>query len=451
MTELSLRLSRSPTQSEVRQVLGELNSARQDDVVILSLEDGGSGYSPAARIRLFHAIITWGRSIARPVLQVEQVPGAKQDDESLFLAASFAREIRLPDGTDVTEELLDRIDIFLESKNEFAASNTLPKNIFLPSQIPDLDHSPQLHALTEGRWEVGEDSRSLYHALWPDHGKEELLRGPIRRLHEREERTVNSRFVLRINERDGSEYRTIGSRAFSPKGIAAKLAREARVSSKPLHDDVGEVLFELFQNTEWHGRKLLRGSTGRSMRIIDTQTVRITRDEFPNIARVEPQLIAFLEDALELASSRSGKSVTGLQIAITSVVDSGLGLARSAAINLNEEHLYSAQTEIAYLIAALEKTIKVSHRQMGNIGLPRVQLLLTNLAGFMSIRTGHFELSRNFIGKPLAPKVVGRAEANPKFIDWVPTDHDHFDAGLHSGTAVTVVLPTGFECEGELI
>jgi len=225
------------------------------------------------------------------------------------------------------------------------------------------------------------------------------------------------------------------------------MATEVRVQLKPIHDEIGEVLFELVQNTEWHASRWIGGKTGASCRVLSFREYWYTRDQIRAAEEIDRSFARYALDVVAAAEQRCGREVQRIALGSTTVVDSGVGLAKSLALTLDEGHLYNSETEINYLRKALGKNFKVSRRfSMGAIGLIRVQQSLTNLRGFMSVRTGTVELLRNFIDRPFEPLPERPKPASPALLfDWIQPDAEDFIVGPRVGTAITVVYPVDFE------
>jgi len=227
--------------------------------------------------------------------------------------------------------------------------------------------------------------------------------------------------------------------------MAYELATAVRQQPKPLHDVVGEILFELIQNTEWHATKWPGGRTGANCRVIHFREFSFTRDQLREAEKFDPHFVAYVRTVANFALERQ-KHITHVRFGAATIVDSGAGLARSVALSLDEEHLLDNRTEVGYLIRALNKSLKVRRADMGNIGLTRVQQSLTNLRGFMSIRTGTVEILRDFATRPFEqlPEIAGPIP-RALFLDWVPDNNEDFYVGPRLGTAVTVVYPVDLE------
>jgi len=133
---------------------------------------------------------------------------------------------------------------------------------------------------------------------------------------------------------------------------------------------------------------------------------------------------------------------------MVTVLDQGIGLAASAANALGESDNLGQNTEVGYLIAALSRHKAVSFSRTGNIGLPWVQEILTNLDGFICIRTGNVEISRDMIASPVASRSAKKkAESSFGFIEWVSTSYDEFHVGPRVGTCVVFAVPVDYALE----
>ncbi len=239
----------------------------------------------------------------------------------------------------------------------------------------------------------------------------------------------------------------LASRTLSPTGRALELATQTRVQERRISDEVGEVLFELIQNTEWHGLPPQSGN-GRGCRVVSFDVAKTSRSTLPSLPETDSYFARYAEALLdEFAADPSVDS--SVLLGVATIVDSGLGLARSAASALKQDHLFTTSNEVTYLIKALDKSVRVSRRAMGNIGLPRVQQLLSNLRGFMSIRTGQTEIHRDFLRNPFEDLARHEGRTRPsQFVDWLPETYEDFAVGPRVGTDVTIMFPVAYEKDG---
>ncbi|WP_146247677.1 hypothetical protein [Curtobacterium sp. MCSS17_006] len=443
MANIDVVLERGATRQKVRDALAALEGVGPADQARLHLPPSSGGKSPLDDGRLMQAIISWGRSNGTPVLVAGEVAERAHfsarlaKDDAFLLAAGLSSEILDEAGVshpDLTAFVLSE----LGRRNSFSAETDLPGAVLLARHIPRLNRSINLHTPEHGEWAVGENARTLYHRIWADPMRPASLRRPHVPLGETIFRSADGSYLSRVTP-DGEAIRTLGERLYSPSKAALDLVRRSKISNRRVEDEVGEVLYELVQNTEWHAKQLAPGKTGKGFRVLSGGIHVIRSSRIEAATNDDPPLGRYVRNVFDLAgASQAGGSEA--KFASITLLDSGIGLARSAAIALGQEHLYGPLTQVNYLASALEKTVRVSHRQMGNIGLPRVQTLMSNLGGFISIRTGSLEIHRDFIAHPLVPSTVDRTSA-PRFIDWVPENFDEFEVGLHAGTAVTIVLP----------
>lgn len=443
MANVDVVLERSSSRQKVREALTLLQVSEHADQARLHLPPSSSGRSPLDEGRLLQAVISWGRAKCTPILVAEELFDAGRfserlaRDDAFLLAAGMAAAVSDEAGS-TNPAAASLILSELERRTSFSEGKRPSPAVFLASHIPRLNRSLNLHARENSQWAIGEDARTLYHRIWEDPARPASLRRARGALGESMFQAGSGSFVSRV-EPDGSPLRTLGERLYSPSETALKLVRRSKISQRRVEDELGEVLFELVQNTEWHAQTIAPGKTGKGFRVLSGGLHAIRLSGVEAAMDNDPPLGRYVRNVFKLAGA-DGSGDEEAHFASITILDSGIGLARSAAITLGQGHLYGPDTEVNYLSRALEKTVRVSHRQMGNIGLPRVQTLMSNLAGFISIRTGNLEIHRDFIARPLTPSTVVRANS-PRFIDWVPENFAEFDVGPHAGTAVTIVLP----------
>lgn len=400
--------------------------------------------------RAIQFVLTWGAipAASKLVFSDDDLDWQAQLKASplLMIAAALADATFDTDGADVTTEANEVSYEALEHFNRLGETDFSTGEsayVVLPAHVPRLSHSPDLHSFEDGAWRVDEEARTLYHAIWPEADKPSSVREPWFHLGEKRVETPRGSSVVRRVARAGDpEFRTLAERTIRPRGRARIAAMDYRVREKTPEDELGEVLFELVQNTQWHGMDVLAPS-GRSVRALRFAVETYTAEDLPAVEAADVALANYLAGALRLAASATGGSSPALTLGVASIIDDGPGLARSVAGNLGRLDDLDEATEINYLKMALNKTVRTSFRQMGNLGLPRVQLLMTNLRGFMSIRTGSLELRRDFIANPIQPR-----PESPLFAEWVASDYDDFYAGPRVGTDVTLMLPIDYTSGG---
>lgn len=424
----------------------EMGAASREDEIVLRLPGRLPALDPFRHGQLLHLVISWGRGAARPVLDltggpfsVEEFEGLLPSSDIILIACGFAVSVFGVQGSPGWHEHLDLVKAALLHKAATAWNNDAG-SLVLAHHWPELAHSGLTHAASAEGWKINEEARTLYHAVWPDPATPESLRDPFSHLGEHVRPSATGEPVIERLNADSTPFATLAQRAFRFEGLAEELANAHSTSGKPAHDHLGEVLFELFQNTDWHGRQITEGFTGRSFQSFRFSTLAYSVAQ-PTEIDAQPVVGAYVRNLIAGLNAEGRGRVSQVVIGVVNLVDSGMGLAKSAAQNLGQSHLLNETTEMNFLKLALEKNIKVSFKQMGNIGLSRVQLILTNLRGFMLVRTGSVEIHRDFVARPVRPRSAGNHSRDPQFFDWIPGNYEQLDAGPHKGTDVTVAVP----------
>ncbi len=444
------------TRAEMRDIHHALQELPPESEVALHLADNLRAHTPGQFTAWMQLVLTWGQKFAARQLQLSdetlnRVAADGELSDLEVLAMYLASSITSADGTDVTADVAPKARLVLERRRVLTrhkGDGSPSLSLILAQHSLTNRVSPELHARWNAADAVEETARTLYHDIWVDSGGASDLRKPLLEFGERalppQSPTHVSRVVSPIQE-DDSPFRSLGSRAPRIRGLALAMATEVRQREKPVHDEIGEVLFELVQNTQWHATKWGGGTTGANCRLLHMREFDFDPAADTDVS-YDPSYVAYARAAVREAERRSGNPITRATFGAVSVIDSGVGLARSAALSMEEGHLLNPHSEIRYLIAALNKSLKVRRADMGNIGLSRVQQLLTNLRGYMSIRTGTVQIRRDFVTNPLQTVAPFRGEVPPTlFIEWVPPEEDELTVGERIGTSVTVVYPVAFE------
>lgn len=455
----NIRLEPSTTRSELRDA-HELIAAGDGAAVTLVLGDNLHALTPGQFSAWMQLVLTWGQDVNGRRLEITEVTlervRSRAPLSDIEVLAILLAETVVAADEDVTRDVHSPIRDVLAQRNVLTPHHgdggreTL--SLLLAAHTFSNRTSPDLHAPWEGELAVEETARTLYHDIWPLHSAPNALRAPLLEFGEvaipTREPTHITRWAATERAANGEvqPFVSLGARAPRVRGVALSLATEVRQQPKPLHDEVGEMLFELVQNTEWHAAKWAGGRTGANCRAVTFREHSYNRDQLRAAEDFDPNFVAYVRAAADYAQERVGQRVERAIFGSVTVIDSGVGLARSVALSLDEEHLLSSETEIRYLIAALSKNLKRRRVDLGNIGLARVQQSLTNLNGFMSLRTGTVELLRNFVANPFEPLPERAQKAPPPLIlDWIPPRETDFVVGPRLGTAVTVVYPVDFE------
>ncbi|WP_262002011.1 hypothetical protein [Microbacterium sp. Mcb102] len=423
--------------------------------VALTLGDDLHPTSPGQFSAWLQLVFTWGQDTLNRVLVLPSMTVARVRHRhplsDVELVAVLLADTIISDNIVVTAELQPLAKAALTERRVLTShsgdGDGATQSLLLAAHTFTNRSSPELHAPADGRLGIEETARTLYHDLWPSPAP---VRKPLLEFGEQARRVGDDVYVTRTlptSDVPGTPFRNLGSRAPQVRGLALELASKVRVRQKPLHDEVGEILFELVQNTEWHASQRAGGRTGANYRSLTFREYTYTPQTLNRAGEFDRNFAAYLRDVARDAQTESGRSITRMTFGSITVVDSGVGLARSVARSLGEEHLLNEGTEVKYLTRALAKHLKRRRVDLGNIGLARVQQSLTTLRGYMSVRTGSVEILRNFVDRPfdpVMPDVVNHAQP-PLMLDWIPLDPDDFVVGPRLGTAVTITYPVDFE------
>lgn len=454
---LRIRLTSSSTRPELRD-WHEQMAASDDQRVALALGEDLHPLTPGQHSAWMQLVLTWGQNMEGRVLELTPAAAERvRSDQPLsdveVVALHLAEQVT--DGDDyITAEMKTHAREALASRKVLSShlgdGPTATWTILLSAQTFTNRTSPDLHAPWNGDYAVEETARTLYHDLWPT--PKMPVRPPLLEFNEiavpedRPTHVTRRAFPAGHPAENSGPFRNLGQRGPRVRGIALALATKVRQQLKPVHDEVGEILFELVQNTQWHATDLAGGRTGANCRSVTFREYSYDPNQIAAATAFDPSFVGYVRDAARLAQREIGRSVTRAVFGTATIIDSGVGLARSVAVSLNEEHLLTEETEISYLIAALAKNLKRRRVDLGDIGLARVQQSLTNLNGFMSIRTGTVEVLRNFVDRPFEPLSEHARKAPPPLIlDWIPPRPEDFIVGPRLGTSVTVVYPVDFE------
>ncbi|WP_295777172.1 hypothetical protein [uncultured Microbacterium sp.] len=447
-----IQLTHATTRSQLRDAHETLAALDADATVALHLGSGLRPRTPSQFSAWTQLVLTWGQDFASTELHLTGDTVTRACDASALsdievLAITLAASIYGPGSEDVADELRVAVRAVLEQRDlltEHTGDGDDPSwSLLLASHTFSNRTSPELHASWDGKLAIEETARTLYHDVWPSSTPPYALRPALAEFGEMALPAGSPTRVIRGSE--DSPYLTLGRRAPQPRGLAYDLATAVRQQPKPLHDEMGEILFELVQNTQWHATKYPGGRTGANCRLIHFHEFSFTREQLREAEGFDPHFVAYVRTVANFALKRQ-KHIDHVRFGAMTIVDSGAGLARSVALSLEEEHLLDPTTEIGYLIKALNKSLKVRRADMGNIGLTRVQQSLTNLRGYMSIRTGTVEIRRDFASNPFEQiSEVAGAIPPALFLDWVPKKPEDFYVGPRLGTAVTVAYPVDLE------
>lgn len=210
---------------------------------------------------------------------------------------------------------------------------------------------------------------------------------------------------------------------------------------------VSRILYELFRNTQDHARRLWDGSLNPSSvrGVLVARHTRSYADWTQHLANCQP-LSIYVRSLLSSLNKEIAKHerMTHGQIAVSdkssltlleiSITDSGSGLAQHYLhTDLTQERL-PAKREHDAVVECFNKHATSTNNPSRGLGLHRVLTCLTDLGGFLGIRTGHLSLYRDLVLRPYGDKQI--------FHDWDTTGPaTHNLHPMAFGTAITVLIP----------
>ena len=216
-------------------------------------------------------------------------------------------------------------------------------------------------------------------------------------------------------------------------------------------ETIAKILKELFSNThDWARNDAASGNDILpSVRAIRAEGVSYPEAKMRAIAHGSPPLGTYLMG--QNRHQRSDDLPTPMHRFLEiSVLDTGPGLT---ARSLRQQGLTSSTTiddEYTATLRCLSKHSTTSTNldtiKRRGIGLHLVMECLTQLHGFMRIRTGRLALYRNFRTNPYLPD-TGDA---PSVFDWETNSRVLTQHSWVSGTLISILLPTYWETEASL-
>lgn len=285
---------------------------------------------------------------------------------------------------------------------------------------------------------VGAEARSLYGWVWPENRFETLL--PNAEVGEVSVGREGERHVERMRWPDNHPYLTTPGDKIAYRSLAERLVaihtsardrtRQSGARRNRPEDDLGAALFELSQNAHTHGARDRRDVWLKDQaRVMRTATRTFNRADCAVVGVSAPALAGWMTRHLDRVNAESS------EMAVIDVIDNGIGFAQRAAGLLGEFGELDDRQELDYLRQALAKITRQGPHRMSAEGLARVQFLMTNLGGAVSIRAGRIALFRDFLRTPF------NAIDRNLFADWIPPDNV---AGqpTRRGSVVTIVIPT---------
>jgi hypothetical protein len=201
-----------------------------------------------------------------------------------------------------------------------------------------------------------------------------------------------------------------------------------------LSEDIGPILFELFQNTHLWARTEFGRIIRRSVRGIRVELYRDLQMVFDSVLRDCPPLLRYVSETKSI-DAEGRKYFVEL-----SIFDAGTGLAQrwlNRRIPIRDE----INSELAAVVDCLRLHSTSSKELHRGIGLPRVMALLTHLGGFLRIRTGRLALYRDFRREPFPTDSISPHISEPFLFDWTTESPTVTALPRAEGTLLTMVFP----------
>lgn len=381
------------------------------------------------RVTLLQALITWARTAPHPTVRVgpntitrAELIVALGSDELLYAAVLAATVLRM-DGTDATVSVRQML------RNELAHRRIVDdtgqhSTIVLSTLEHRLAFSPDVMSRTPRGDSTDWTTRTMFHRVDVaslSSAERQLLVGAGEEIYEGPRRGV---WLRRSNWPKGhplsgkAPMTTIGQRLLRPSPeMLRDWEAEFPLDTTPA-DWLGQVVWELFQNTEHHALNSRRKPIARSLRCLIATPLRATE-----IATDDTSPVA------EYVRERAHRDFVAI-----SVVDSGDGLAYTAAERDGLSTL-DPVAELKYFQRAVSGDARSPERPLHGFGMPIVGHLLTTMSGFIQIRSGSLVLHRDF----------GKSKFNAMKRDLTTDWAFDLDAGTEPhrrwGSVATIVLP----------
>ena len=221
----------------------------------------------------------------------------------------------------------------------------------------------------------------------------------------------------------GQAFSPLGDRVLRPtKNMQRRWQLHHPKGSSP-SDWLGQVLWEIFQNTERHGMRSGGAPIRRAVRMLtsadvesDTRTDTVTGPFAAYIDRIR---------------SAHGDATP---ISVTAIIDSGDGLAQTAAERAR--HVIADEAdEIAYMKLAARGDSHSPDRPMRGFGMKVVATLLSETDGYMQIRSGSLSVWRDFGASPFSMTTPDSP------LDWTFDLEDRTSPHRRAGSVVTIAIP----------
>lgn len=199
-------------------------------------------------------------------------------------------------------------------------------------------------------------------------------------------------------------------------------------------EDLSRLLHELFSNTHtWARQDALNKTYEKSVRGIRIEGHNLNAREIAAAVGQQATVAAYMERARSKFGDRQ-------HMVELSVFDCGPGLA---ARQLSPQGVLfpSVTDEITAIDRCLSKHFTTSNEETKGQGLHRVLQTISELKGFLTLRTGHLRLYRDFIENPYRPE---DGNGTSLMQAWNP-DEELTELAMAAGAFYTLLYPVPYD------
>lgn len=377
---------------------------------------------PLALPLALQTVLTWSKFNKGGVVRSpfdfadSHAAAALQRNTVLLTAVLMASIVETPDGEDVTA------DARKAARAAVATAPTLPirgggqtvgadRSVIAADHIAGLEYPSGLY-----RRAVNRATRDITHEI----------DGYARELYARDHVPVDRR----------NEW-PLGWRALDMGKVSRTTQPDTLEQFRHEAYELGQVLFELVQNTHDHARTDEAGySLRRSVRGIHVHAHTQTRAELVQGAAAHHDLAEYFSQLPASPGSNEHSAQDRLRVLAVSVFDSGPGLAARILWQKGFRYNYSNTDELRGLLEALRKSDgQAQPGDLRGMGLTRVQRYLSAVGGYAMVRAGRYRLSRDF-------RRFAFEDAADNQRHWYGNVKEPSPQTRATGTVFTVVVPT---------
>jgi len=242
-----------------------------------------------------------------------------------------------------------------------------------------------------------------------------------------------SSHVARPAVRTRDEFGSLANELLKVIGLGASSDKPSIEQQQAL----GTVLYQLFKNThDWARTSADDRNYERSVRILRSEYVADSLPMHLKHAQGDTGLQTYLKHDQHKGEPRFGAKTDMRRFLEVSILDSGPGLAARALQSQNIVAPSLAQEHEALIVCLKKHMTSSQHPGRGN-GLHVVQELMTELRGYMKVRSGRLAMVRDYVRDPYTRKDA----AEPWLRDWRSGSAQPTDLAPVAGTFISFIIP----------